>query len=134
MMKKSEKIRIGLFLDEQLLQRCDAALPLTDHRSRSEVIAKTIDEYVARVNMEGDASVLFPVLDESLDGRMKDQEMRLTRALFKLAVEVAIMTHIVAATNDITEAQLAAVRKLCTQEVAKLSDRYSIEDAVKFQV
>ena len=133
-MDSQKKVRVGVFLGDELLRRCDAAIPLTDCRSRSEFIAQAIDEYVARVNMEGDASVLFPVLDESLDGRMKDQEMRLTRALFKLAVEVAIMTHIVAATNDITEAQLAAVRKLCTQEVAKLSGRYSIEDAVKFQV
>ncbi len=133
-MDSQKKVRVGVFLGDELLRRCDAAIPLTDCRSRSEFIAQAIDEYVARVNMEGDTSVLFPVLDESLDGRMKDQEMRLTRALFKLAVEVAIMTHIVAATNDITEAQLAAVRKLCTQEVAKLSGRYSIEDAVKFQV
>lgn len=133
-MDSQKKVRVGVFLGDELLRRCDAAIPLTDCRSRSEFIAQAIDEYVARVNMEGDASVLFPMLDESLDGRMKDQEMRLTRALFKLAVEVAIMTHIVAATNDITETQLAAVRKLCTQEVAKLSGRYSIEDAVKFQV
>ena len=132
-MKNDGKTRIGLSLDRQLLDRCDAALPLTDHRSRSEFISEAIDRYLCEVNAEGNWRVLLPMLDESLDGRMKDFEMRLSRVLFKLAVEESMMFHIVAATNDITEEQLAAVRKLCTQEVARLSGRYSFEDAVRFQ-
>lgn len=132
-MKNSNKVRIGLFLDGELLKRCDAALPLTDHRSRSEFISAAVDQYVAQVNAEGDCRALFPMLDESLDGRMKDQAMRLSRILFKLAVEVAMMTHVVAGTNEITDGQLAAIRKLCTEEVGRLSGRYSFEDAVRFQ-
>ena len=77
--------------------------------------------------------VLLPMLDESLDGRMKDQEMRLSRVLFKLGVEVAIMSHIVAGTNEITDQQPAAIRKFCTEEVAQLSGRYNFGDAVRFQ-
>ena len=130
----SEKTFTGVYCDQSLLQEIQANLTRADCRTRNEFINKAVRFYLAYLETGENSALLFPMLDESLDGRMKDQEMRLTRALFKLAVEVAIMTHIVAATNDITEAQLAAVRKLCTQEVAKLSGRYSIEDAVKFQV
>lgn len=64
---------------------------------------------------------------------MKVQETRLSRILFKLAVEVAIMSHIVAGTNEVTDGQLASIRKLCVDEVKRLSGRYSMEDAVRFQ-
>lgn len=128
-----KKVRVGLFLNEELLRRCDAAIPLTDCRTRNEFINKAVRFYLAYLETGENGALLFPMLDEALDGRMKDQENRLSRVLFKLGVEVAIMSHIVAATNDVTGEQLAEVRKLCTQEVARLSGRYSFEDAVKFQ-
>ena len=128
-----KKVRVGLFLDGELLQRCDAAIPLADCRSRSEFVANAVDAYVTQLNADGDMKLLLPMLDEALDGRMNDLEMRLSRVLFKLGVEVAIMSHIVAGTNEISDQQLAAIRKLCTEEVARLSGRYRIEDAVRFQ-
>lgn len=132
-MPEKKSIRIGLFLDENLLKRCDAAVPLTDCRSRSEFISNAIDYYVTKLNCDNDTRLLLPALDEALDGRMKDTENRLSRILFKLAVEIAMMMHVVAGTNEIDGSQLSSLRQLCTEEVARLSGRYSFEDAVRFQ-
>ena len=132
-MPAKKPVRIGLSLDENLLKRCDAAVPLTDCRSRSEFISNAIDYYVTTLNCTNDTRLLLPALDEALDGRMKDTENRLSRVLFKLGVEVAMMMHVVAATNEIQSPQLSSLRQLCTEEVARLSGRYSFEDAVKFQ-
>lgn len=132
-MPEKNIIRIGLSLDETLLKRCDASLPLTDCRSRSEFISNAIDYYVTKLNCDNDTRLLLPALDEAIDGRMKDTENRLSRILFKLGVEVAMMMHVVAGTNEIDSSQLTALRQLCTEEVARLSGRYSLEDAVRFQ-
>lgn len=132
-MTEKKPIRIGVFLNDELLKRCDAAVPLMDCRSRSEFISRALDFYITQLNSEGDTRLLLPALDSALDGRMKDQETRLSRILFKLAVEVAIMSHIVAGTNEVTDGQLASIRKLCVDEVKRLSGRYSMEDAVRFQ-
>lgn len=132
-MEGRKSIRVGVFMDEALLKRCDAAIPLTDCRNRSEFIGRAIDFYITQLNSEGDTRLLLPALDSALDGLMKDQETRLSRILFKLAVEVAIMSHIVAGTNEVTDGQLASIRKLCVDEVKRLSGRYSMEDAVRFQ-
>lgn len=132
-MPEKKSVRIGLFLDESLLTRCDAAVPLTDCRSRSEFISNAIDYYITTLNCGKDTRLLLPALDEAIDGRMRDTENRLSRVLFKLGVEVAMMMHVVAGTNEIGEEQLAALRQLCTQEVARLSGRYSFEDAIRFQ-
>ena len=130
---ETERKRIGLYVEESLLHRCDLAIPLTDCRSRSEFMSTALEFYITHLNSEHDLRLLLPALDDSLDGRMKDQENRLSRVLFKLGVEVAMMMHVVAANNEVTEGQLAALRKLCTEEVARLSGRYSFEDAVYFQ-
>lgn len=132
-MSKKNAIRIGVFLDNEIFNRCNAAIPLTDCRSRSEFICRALDYYITHLNSEGDVSLLLPTLDSALDGRMDDLETRLSRILFKLAVEVAIMSHIVAGTNEVSDGQLAAIRGLCVDEVKRLSGRYSMEDIVRFQ-
>lgn len=76
---------------------------------------------------------MLPAMDEALDGRMRDTENRLSRVLYKLGVEIAMMMHVVAATNEIDEGQLNDLRRLCQDEVARLSGRYRFDDAVRFQ-
>lgn len=132
-MDEKKPVRIGVFLDNELLKRCDAAVPLTDCRSRSEFICRALDFYITQLNADKDTRLLLPAMDEALDGRMRDTENRLSRVLYKLGVEVAMMMHVVAATNEIDEGQLDDLRLLCQDEVARLSGRYRFDDAVRFQ-
>ena len=43
------------------------------------------------------------------------------------------MSNILAATHNIDEDSLSALRRFCTNEVAAIGGKYSFEDAVKFQ-
>ena len=119
--------------DDKLATEIEVNLNRANCRTRSEFIHKALRFYLGYLEVGENGSTLFPVLDNALDGRMKDQETRLSRILFKLAVEVAIMSHIVAGTNEVSDGQLAAIRELCVDEVKRLSGRYSMEDAVRFQ-
>lgn len=119
--------------DEALAKKIEYNLENANARSRSEFIVQALEFYIAYLQTKEDGSTLFPVLDNALDGRMSVQQHQLSRILFKLAVEVAIMSHIVAGTNEVTDGQLASIRRLCVDEVKRLSGRYSMEDAVRFQ-
>lgn len=119
--------------DEALVKKIEYNLENANARSRSEFIVQALEFYIAYLQTKEDGSTLFPVLDNALDGRMSLQEHQLSHILFKLAVEVAIMSHIVAGTNEVTDGQLASIRRLCVDEVKRLSGRYSMEDAVRFQ-
>lgn len=128
-----EKTFTGLYVDKQLLSLISFYMEEANARSRNDFIIQAIRFYIDYLRVSDSTTTLIPILDDAMDARMKDQEMRLSRILFKLAVEVAMMTHVVAGTNEINERQLAAIRKLCVDEVARLSGRYRFEDAVKFQ-
>lgn len=123
----------GVYFDDETLEEIKANMKRANCSSRSEFVNKAVRFYLGYLETSENGSTLFPVLDNALDGRMKDQETRLSRILFKLAVEVAIMSHIVAGTNEVSDGQLAAIRELCVDEVKRLSGRYSMEDAVRFQ-
>ena len=89
--------------------------------------------YIAVLNTKESSRVLTPALESVISSKIALTEDRISRILFKLGVEVAMMSNIIAATHDIDEDSLSALRRFCTNEVATIGGKYSFEDAVKFQ-
>ena len=129
----SNSNRIGVYINNELLARCDAAMEKTNAESRSEFIREAIEHYIAVLNMKESSRVLTPALESVIGSKIALTEDRISRILFKLGVEVAMMGNIIAATHDINEDSLSALRRFCTNEVAAIGGKYSFEDAVEFQ-
>ena len=125
--------RIGIYIDKQLLSRCDAAIPAANARSRSELISDALELYLAWLHNKDASKVLTPALESVIAGKIGDTENRLARVLFKQGVELAMLMHVVAAANDIRDQDLDALRKLCVDEVSRLGGKYKFDDAVRFQ-
>lgn len=53
--------------------------------------------------------------------------------LFKIAVEQAKLSNIVAATNQIDKVSLSALNNLCAEEVARNNSIITFEEAYDFQ-
>ena len=53
--------------------------------------------------------------------------------LFKIAVELSMILHVTAATNQIDEDTLSRLRGMCVAEVKRLRGAVRLENAVKFQ-
>ena len=132
-MQENNSNRIGVYINNELLARCDAAMEKTNADSRSEFIREAIEHYIAVLNMKENSRVLTPALESVIGSKIALTEDRIGRILFKLGVEVAMMSNILAATHDIDEDSLSALRRFCTNEVAAIGGKYSFEDAVEFQ-
>lgn len=133
MQENNNSNRIGVYINNELLARCDAAMEKTNADSRSEFIREAIEHYIAVLNMKESSRVLTPALESVIGSKIALTEDRISRLLFKLGVEIAMMSNIIAATHDIDEDSLSALRRFCTNEVAAIGGKYSFEDAVEFQ-
>jgi len=123
--------RIGLYIDTDLLTRCDASIPLTNARSRSEFICDAIEHYIATLNVKGNSKVLTPALGSVIGGKIAGTEDRISRILFKLAVEVAVQNHLTAGRYQFEDGYLEELRDYCAQEVASTNGRMNLADIVK---
>ena len=123
--------RIGLYIDSDLLSRCDASIPLTGARSRSEFICDAIEHYIATHNVKGSSKVLTPALESVIGGKIAGTEDRISRMLFKLAVEIAVQNHLTAGRYQFEEGYLEELRDYCAQEVASTTGRMNLADIVK---
>ena len=119
-MQENNRNRIGVYINNELLARCDAAMEKSNAESRSEFIREAIEHYIAVLNMKESSRVLTPALESVIGSKIALTEDRISRLLFKLGVEIAMMSNIIAATHDIDEDSLSALRRFCTNEVAAI--------------
>ena len=62
-----------------------------------------------------------------------ESDNRQSKMLFTLAVELAMLINVVAASSEIDEISLARLRGECIQEVKRLNGSFRFEDAVEWQ-
>lgn len=76
---------------------------------------------------------LAPQLATLTEGIVKGTEQRLTRVLFKVAVELGAVSHMLAAINDIDDETMVKLRAMCTDEVRRINGVINFERAVRYQ-
>ncbi len=103
--------------------------------SRSEFIEKAVWFYCGYLfNNESSATeFIAPQLASITDGIVKGSEQRLPRALFKLAVEIGALTHMVVAINESDDETMKKLRIMCTDEVKRINGVINFENTVRYQ-
>ena len=76
---------------------------------------------------------LSPMITETVKAQINGTEQRLARLLFKVAVELGKLMHLLAAANDVDDETLRQLLVMCINEVRKINDAIDCEDAVRYQ-
>ena len=92
-----------------------------------------IEHYIAVLTAKETSKVLTPALESVIGGKIAGTEDRLSRIIFKLGVEIAMMNNLIAATHRFNVRQLDELRETCSQEVARITGGYRMEDACRMQ-
>lgn len=104
-------------------------------KSQSEFIEKAIKFYAGYLDCSSDnaSEYLSAVVSTVMDGIVKGSEQRISRALFKLAVESAIQSHILAAVTDVDESDVGKLYGMCVDDVRKINGIIDFRSAYKYQ-
>ncbi len=102
-------------------------------RSLTEFMERAVIYYLGYVNSEYITDYLSPTIMSSVKAASDENTKRITRILFKLAVEIAIMNNLVAASLNLNEEQINILRHECEREVRKLSGDFNMNDAIRWQ-
>lgn len=102
-------------------------------KSQSEFIERAIQYYVGHVTADDDTSYLPNAFLSNMKSIVAESDNRQSKMIFKLAVEIAIMQNLIAATNDIDPLSLERLRGECVKEVKRLNGSFSFEDAYHWQ-
>ena len=64
---------------------------------------------------------------------VKDSENRMARAMYKLAVEISKLSHVMAYGYEVDEETPKKLQVKCAKEVKQINGAVEFEDAYKFQ-
>ena len=132
-MQMKEKIRFQMRISPETDQRVKAAIPLSNCRSQNEFVEQALNHYCACLQAQDSSSILAPALVNAVRAAVQNSENHISRLLFKLAVEVDILMHVMASAVEIDPVVLDQLRGVCVREVKKSSGAISLEKAVRYQ-
>lgn len=99
----------------------------------SEFIEKAILFYIGYMSQQDNLNYISPMITETVKAQINGTEQRLARLLFKVAVELGKLMHLLAAANDVDDETLRQLLVMCINEVRKINDAIDCEDAVRYQ-
>ncbi|MBQ8196066.1 MAG: hypothetical protein IJZ47_11985, partial [Oscillospiraceae bacterium] len=76
---------------------------------------------------------LSPLLTAMLNSTVMNSEHRINSNLFKIAVDLGTLSHMIAAANEVDDETVRDLHRMCVEEVRRINGGISTESAVKFQ-
>lgn len=128
-----DKIKFAAYLHPETLDKIKELYRGDDCSSKSEFIEKAVRFYIGYLTAEEKSNYLPNMFLSSMKAIAYESDDRVSRMLFKLAVEQAMMMNIMAANYDIEPGTLSRLRGSCVEEVKRLGGSFSMKDAVEWQ-
>lgn len=127
------KKKFALWMYPETYEKIEAIYKEDNCESRSEFIEKAVLFYAGYLTSKDQNGYLPRVVTSTLKSIVAESDNRTSRMLFKIAVELAVLQNVVAATNEIDEVTLNRLRGECVKEVKRLNGSLSFDDAVDWQ-
>ena len=128
-----EKIRFQMRISPETDQKVKAVPPLANCQSQNEFVEQALLHYCGCLQAAEAACILAPELAATLRMTVRDSATHTCRLIFKLAVEVDMLMHVLASGMEIDPAVLDKLRGRCVQELMSTNGGSYFKDAVNYQ-
>lgn len=130
---EQEKERYALWMNSSSMDVVKELYRSDNCKSRSEFIEKAVLFYAGYLHTKRAANFLPRVLADIINGALGSLGDRMGRLLFKQAVEINILNHIIAADSDMDTATYERLRNRSVREVRLSNGEISLKDDILFQ-
>lgn len=132
-MPEEKKTRIPLWIYPSTLKEADSLAEQDNCKTRSEFIEKAVQFYCGYLKTETRNSYLPIAISSVIEGRLGGTENRISRLLFKLAVETSMLMNIMAGKLDVEDVDLKKLRGKCIEEVKRSNGSITFDDILRYQ-
>ncbi len=132
-MEHETKIRVPLWIYPSTDGEIENTYESDNCKSKSEFIEKAVKFYLGYLKQERNVNYLSPRITSSVEAVIHGSEQRLSRNLFKMAVELGKLSHMIAVDNNVDDETLQELHAMCVDEVRHINGTINFENAVRFQ-
>lgn len=132
-LERDLKKRVSIWLRASTRQKIEEMYQLDGCKSKSDYVERAVAFYTGYVLSDKADSYLSNMITSSLKSIVRESDNRLSRLIFKLAVELAITMNVVAANQGVDKEVLNTLRGECIKEVKKTNGIFTFDEADKWQ-
>lgn len=132
-MTEEKKIRIPLWIYPSTMEEVDQLTAQDNCRTRSELIERAVQFYCGYLKTERENTYLPIAVSSVIEGKLGGAENRISRLLFKLAVETSMMMNILAGKLDVEDADLGRLRGKCIEDVKRSNGSITFDEVLRYQ-
>ena len=127
------KKKYAYWMRPSMAAEIEKMMPEANAKSKSDFVCKAVDFYIGYLRQQKNINYLAPVLAKSIKSEIRSVEKNICEILFKVAVEQAINSNLIAAEYDIDFNLLEELRDSCAKAVAETNGLITFEDAYDWQ-
>ena len=131
--EQKEAKRIAVYTYDDVLEMCEQDIGKTTANTRSQFICDAVKYYHAYLNKELNSEVLAPSIEEVVGAKIDLTEYRISRIIFKLAVEMAATMNVLAGAFELDDEKVRRMKHRVIQEVKELNGWINLEDIIRYQ-
>ena len=128
-----KKKKCAHWMQPSMVAGIEEMLSVANATSKSDFVCKAVEFYIGYLRQQKNINYLAPMLAGAIKNEVRSLGKDVCEMLFKLAVEMGIISNITVAVNDISDESLDTLRLNVAQEVARTNGILTFEDADKWQ-
>lgn len=129
----TEKSKFTIYAEPEVFEQIKEVYAEDLCRSMNEFIVKSIRFYLGYLSGKNGLDTYAPILSSIIQSSVRACEDRLSRNMFKLAVEQAKLSHLFGAFHEVDEGVMRRLQAKCVEDVKHLNGLIRFEDAYRFQ-
>ena len=106
---------------------------LADARSRNQFVIQAIKLYDCYLHKQVNTDLLTPAFESVVGAKIDLSEYRLSRIIFKLAVEMAATMNVLAGAFELDDQKVQRMKHRVIREVKELNGWINLEDIIRYQ-
>lgn len=133
MNRESRKTRKAFYIEDDIIKQIDALFLQANVKSRNEFLNQALKFYIGYLTSKKVENYMLSTISSVVHSTVKDSENRMARAMYKLAVEISKLSHVIAYSHGVDEEALKKLQAKCMDEVKRINGAVTFEDAYHFQ-
>ena len=129
-MSEDNRSKFALRMSPEAHEMVKAYFEQDNCQSQTEFIEKAVRFYSGYISAQKHSQYLSDSLISALQGSLENSENHIGRLLFKLAVEVAMMMHVLASGLEISGDELKKLRGKCVNDVRRTNGRITLDEVI----
>jgi tRNA G10 N-methylase Trm11 len=127
------KKKYAYWMKPSMVEEITEMLGEANATSKSDFVCQAVKFYIAYLHQQKCIDYLSPILAQTIKSEIESVEKNVSEMLFKVAVEQAKVSNVIAATNQFDSETMSRLNDFCANEVARNNGIITFETAYDFQ-